>query len=158
MPGMGERLREWRLARGLTLRELGEAVAPYLDGQPVGRSSVANYERRNGPTSEFLAALVQAYPDFDVHYLLTGRSSTSAVWEESGDGVYLAPEEATDEVRMLIDRLVRAPFGHPEIFLTRDDLTTAEWITYHMAARAALRIIARSLCNDARRFGPTENR
>ena len=89
MPGMGERLREWRLARGLTLRELGEDVAPYLDGQPVGRSSVANYERRNGPTSEFLAALVQAYPDLDASYLLTGRPGTSRAWAESGDGVYL---------------------------------------------------------------------
>jgi len=155
MAGMGERLREWRLARGLTLREVGEAVAPFHGGRVVPRNSVANHERRD-PTTGFLAALVQAYPDLDVSYLLTGRPGTSAAWEESEDGVYFAPEEETDEVRALIDRLVDAPFNHPEIFFTRDEMNTAERITYDMAARAALRTIARALCNDVRRFGPTE--
>ena len=155
MAGIGERLREWRLARGLTLREVGESVAPFLGGKTVPRNSVANHERR-GPTTGFLAALAQAYPDLDIAYLLTGRPSTSAAWQESGGGVYLAPEEATDEVRALIDSLVEAPFDHPEIFITRDQMNTAERITYDMAARAALRTIARALCGDSRRFGPTE--
>ena len=157
MAGIGERLREWRLARGLTLREVGEAVAPFRGGKTVPRNSVANHERR-GPTTGFLAALAQAYPDLDIAYLLTGRPSTSAAWQESGGGVYFAPEEATDEVRALIDHLVEAPFSYPEVFLKPDEMTTAEKVTYVMTARAALRTIARALCNDSKRFGPKERR
>jgi len=124
----------------------------------MGRSSVGNYERRSGPTSEFLAALVQAYPNFDVHYLLTGTTVRASAWDVAGGEPYLDPEEEGDEVRALIERLVAAPYANPSIFLTPSEMTTAERITYNMAARAALRTIARALCNDPRRFGPQERR
>ena len=151
MQGMGERLRAWRQAHGLTLREVGEALAPYYGGQAVPHNSVANHENR-GPTTKFLAALVQAYPDFDVNYLLTERMIDSGAWETSVVRLYVAPEEEKESTRALIDQLIAAPFDHPGTFLTREELTTAEWITYQMAMGAALRTIARALCNDERRF------
>jgi transcriptional regulator with XRE-family HTH domain len=153
------RLKQWRKEQGLTLRQVGEAVGRELGGPPLSPNSVSNHERRGGPTLSFLIALSRAYKeDLDVYWLMHGEPREAAAWEESGDGVYFAPEEETDEVRALIDRLVEAPFGYPEVFLSAGELTTAERITYNMAARTALRTIARALCNDARRFGPSETR
>lgn len=155
MAAMGERLREWRLARGLTLREVGEAVAPFHGGRAVPRNSVANHERR-GPTTAFLAALTLSYQNLDVSYMLTGKSGTLAAWETGDEGVYFSPKEATDEVRALIDNLVEAPFEYPKIFFTREEMTKTERTTYDMAALLALRMISRSLCTDARRFRVAE--
>ena len=153
------RLKQWRKGRGLTLRQVGEAVGRELGGTPLSPNSVSNHERRGGPTLSFLIALSSAYKeDLDVYWLMHGEPREAAAWEESGESVYLGPEEATDEVRALIDRLVEAPFDHPEIFITRDQMNTAERITYDMAARAALRTIARALCSDSRRFGPKKRR
>ena len=76
MGDVAARFRDWREQNGLTLRDVGERVGPYLGG-PVLPNTVGNYERRRGPTLPFLVALASAYNrnELDVRWLLTGEYS-----------------------------------------------------------------------------------
>lgn len=81
MNSVQERLRHWRQVKGLSLRELQEAVNAHLAPPArVSLGTVSNYERppqetapRPGPRTEFVAALKAAFPELRLEWLLLGE-------------------------------------------------------------------------------------
>lgn len=103
---VADRLKQWRESYDLTLREVGERAGEYLGGDPVPVATVANYERRSGPTLPFLVALSRAFwNELDLYWLLHGEPKVLR-GEDTVQGIFeIIDEGFPDGARQYLDGL-----------------------------------------------------
>lgn len=153
METISDRIRQWRIDGGYTLKEVSDALSLSL-GKPIGPSAISNYEKRNNPSATVLASLKEAFPEVDLNWILLGAGYPKYGLTEAEQADFYIPEAVEDGLMEVTQKILEFPFTHPDLFLTPEEMTPAERHTYAMTVYAGLRQIARGICRDSRRFGP----
>lgn len=80
------RLRTWRKQRGVTIDKLYKAVDALLPPESrVVRSTVARFEKDRFPRADWLEALVEAYPELNLPWLISGEGVMEKMSAEEWD-------------------------------------------------------------------------